>query len=376
MSANSAFRNLRFLFPSRYNKQNGLHHMPSRISLMEACEALRREPMYDLEQLRRLSFRSAANLLLEARRNHLKKGGSFYLYGQHLKRLETFFGERMVTEIHIGDIKAYQQERRENAAKRWPRVAGASTINHEIAALADLLKRAGEWARIEPHYEPLRTPPPQSPRVLSDVEETMFFQVAAQNPDWEVAYWVASITCNTGASGTELRNLQRKELQLDARVPFFFIKSETGNNEGRGRPVVLNETALKQMRRCVERAIRLGSTGPDHYLFPWRKGRGKHDPTRPATVAWLRRPWRELCEAAGFPDLTPHCFRHQHITLRLESGAPIKLVAKDVGHSAVAMTRYYTHLHRERQPQSVSRIDPRVRFGTQRARPLAEKKLG
>jgi integrase len=204
----------------------------------------------------------------------------------------------------------------------------------------------------------------------------MFFQVAARNPDWEIAYWVASLTCNTGASGTELRNLQRKELHLDARVPFFFIKPETANNDGHGRPVVLNETALKQIRRCVERAERLGSTLPDHYLFPWRRARGKHDPTRPATAAWLRRPWKELCEAAGFPDLTPHCFRHQHITLRIESGAPIKLVAKDVGHSAVAMTRYYTNLRRRPEPRSISKIDPRSRFGTQRAVPPAMKKRG
>jgi integrase len=87
------------------------------------------------------------------------------------------------------------------------------------------------------------------------------------------------------------------------------------------------------------------------------------DPTRPASSSWIRRQWNELRSAAGLPWLTPHCFRHQHITLRIESGDPIEIVAKDVGHSAPAMTRYYTHTRRERQKVSVDAIDPLRRFG-------------
>jgi integrase len=82
-----------------------------------------------------------------------------------------------------------------------------------------------------------------------------------------------------------------------------------------------------------------------------------------------------LRDAVGIPWLTPHCFRHQHITLRIESGDPIEIVAKDVGHSATAMTRYYTHIRRERQQESVNRIDPSVRFAPQGVAPNASRKV-
>jgi integrase len=175
------------------------------------------------------------------------------------------------------------------------------------------------------------------------------------------AFWVASITCNTGASGTELRNLRLGDVFLGRDYQFVIIRPETAKNNFRGRQCALNPTAAEHMRKCVEIAKKAGASDPEHYIFPWWQ-RGKYDVTKPATSSWLRFPWKKLQDAMQMPWLTPHCFRHQHITLRMEAGEPIESIAKDVGHSAVAMTRMYTHVRREQQKQNVERIDSRARY--------------
>lgn len=69
-----------------------------------------------------------------------------------------------------------------------------------------------------------------------------------------------------------------------------------------------------------------------------------------------------LQKAVGLPWITPHCFRHQRITLRVEAGESIKLVAKDVGHVSTQMTRYYTHRRPEKQQAAVAAIDSSARI--------------
>lgn len=324
--------------------------------------------MHDPAELSKDRFPEAAGKYLSARQMYLKPR-TFYGYEQHVKHLSVFFGSMRIADIHVGHLQEYQRQRAHNENKQWPKKAHASIINHELSTLQQILKRADQWTKIEKYYEPLKTPPPSTPKVMSDQEEMMLFDIASQNPDWSIAYWACSITCNTGASGTELRHIRLQDINLDARIPFFIIRPETAKNDFRGRPVVLNSTAEKQIRRCLERAASLGSHLPEHYLFPKRvRGTSQWNPELPTSASWLRRSFEALREAAGIPWLTPHCFRHQHITLRIESGEPIESVAKDVGHSSASMTRYYTHIRRETQLSYLDRIDPTKRFPPQSVR--------
>lgn len=73
----------------------------------------------------------------------------------------------------------------------------------------------------------------------------------------------------------------------------------------------------------------------------------------------------EVAKAAGLPWLTPHCLRHQHITLSVENKEPIALIKKRVGHGGMSqeMTEYYTHARRGTQRKFVDALDPSVRFG-------------
>jgi integrase len=219
------------------------------------------------------------------------------------------------------------------------------------------------WSKIEPFYQPLRTPPVRPVKVLSDEDDMLYFGTLENVGGCELIHWVTSITENSGAAGKELRTLRLKDVNLEARVPWIWVREEVAKNEYRERVVVLNTTAAKHMKCCVERGISLGSTEPDHYVFPIRdRHKQEYDPTRPASESWLRKQIVKARKATGLKTVTPHMFRHMHITLSMEAGEHPEFIAKRVGHESINMTRYYTHEREQTQHAAVSRIDPSVRF--------------
>jgi len=333
------------------------------------CNAKRELFMHNPEAFSNLFFKDAAKRYCESREGDLR-ARSLYQLKHNLKQAGKFFDGLRLHQIHVGHLCEYQAARLENRESAWSRRAHASIINHEISALQSLLKIATDphghplWMKIEPFYKPLPTPPPQSAKTLSDDDEMLFFGVLSTAEECEVAYWVSSITTNSGAAGTELRTLRMMDVHLDLRVPNIDIREEVAKNSFRIRRVVLNPTALKQMQRCVDRGRRLGSILPEHHVFPKRdRYKQQWDPTQPASASWLRKQWEKARILTGLKEVTPHAFRHQHITLSAEAGENPELIAKRVGHARINMTRYYTHTRENSQLKAVNAIDPSVRFG-------------
>lgn len=329
--------------------------------------------MYDAVLLQSLPFDKVRERWLIFRKPLVKKR-THYENKLCTERLNVFFGEMKLTDIHIGHINAYQGFRQNNDGgdwfpKRhpdqtpWPQKAGASIINHEISALQQILKLANLWDKIQPFYHPLPIPEAESPKILTEEQEMMVFIIAQQSEDTELAYLVASLTNNTGAAGTELRTLRLCDIGLNLRTPGFVVRSEIAKNKYRQRFVPLNDSGVEIMKLCIARAHKNGAVKPEHYLFPWRKGRSKTwDVTRPATSSWLRRPWKKLQDRTGLDWLTPHCLRHQHISIRLLRGEPPASVAKSVGHRDIQMTAYYMHIPPDHASQAVQAIDSGRRF--------------
>lgn len=339
-----------------------------------ACEAVRgvivgKSPA----EFSSLRFSVASELWLNSRKAYLKPR-TWYGYGQHIKMLGKFFGKLRLSDIHIGHVMEYQQARQTNRDGLWPKTAGASLINHELSAMQLILKRCGEWKKFEEIYEALPLPSWRPPKVMTDEEEMTLFKVAASIPKLQVPYFVASISNNTGAAGSELRLLQHQHLYLDMVDPSFIIPDETAKNHFRGRMIVLNSTALKQVQRVVARAKELGSFQPEHYLFPLRVNRGKWEPTKPASESWLRRGFADLRKITGLTWLTPHCLRHQFITLNYELGTDPQTLSHMVGHQSERMTRHYSHTRRAIVKAAVDKIDPANRLGVQNVRPGMTRK--
>jgi integrase len=286
----------------------------------------------------------------------------------YIQALNRFFYGLPLNEIKPGHLREYQRMRQANADGTWKRVAGASAINHELNVLAQILEYAGLWQALKPYYHPMRMPRWSPRRVMTPEEERRLFAIASTNPDYELAYLVASLTNNTTASGCELRLLQIHHFQLLASPPEILIPSDRVKNNDRGRRIPLNATALKQAERVLARAARLGSVNAEDYAFPLRTNRMQrvaggaripiYDPTRPASRSWLRKQFEALRAEAGVPWLRPHDLRHQAITRLLETGAPDQTVMAVAGHVSRRMMNHYSHIRMDAKMVALNAIEP------------------
>jgi integrase len=120
-------------------------------------------------------------------------------------------------------------------------------------------------------------------------EQQRIFDHAASDPGLELAEIVFTITRNTSAGGSELRLTRIQNLDLNSNPPTFRVTGDTTKNTIRPRIIPLNADALAAFQQAVNRAARLGSHLPEHYIFPLTVNRALHDPNRPASRSWLRK---------------------------------------------------------------------------------------
>ncbi|HKT52025.1 MAG TPA: tyrosine-type recombinase/integrase [Candidatus Angelobacter sp.] len=301
-------------------------------------------------QFRTLCFEDAAQRWLEIKKLHTRKPRTIEMYEWYIRNLSKVFGGLLLSQIHIGHVLEYQQERRLSA--------GPSCVNHEINTLSQILRHADLWDLIRKNYRPLPLPNWTPPKVLTAEEEERFFRVVAERPDWRVAYWAVSLTNNTSAMGIELRSLQLQHVKLDHEPPTIHIPDGKVKNEFRARVVPLNSVAAKQARRIVDRARKLGSWRPEHYIFPFRIKAGVYDVTRPASPYFIRSAFRSMRRVTGLDWLQPRNFRNQIITKLFESGTPDETIMSIAGHQSIRMSRYYSRIRISAKAEALRAICP------------------
>jgi integrase len=347
-----------------------------------ACERANLELVEIDSDLSRLPFGDAARCWMRHRRNSRTLKEITHQENEwYISALEKFFGGMRICDITPGNLKAYQDERKANpvigvdgagvAICRWKKTAANSKVNHELCCLAQILQFAKLWARLKPYYFPLPIPRWSPTEVLSQEDEEDFFSIGASHPEAQLAYWVACITNNTTASGSELRFIRLRHVFLrdEDEISEVYISSEGTKNNCRPRKIALNSTAKWALVQLYKRALQLGSSQPDHFLLPYRCNRDKNaplaadgkrlkwDPTRPAAKGFHRRSWGKLRDGTGQASVTPHKFRHQAITRLLENGARPETVRAIAGHVTQQMMEYYSHIRREAQHEAVMAIE-------------------
>ena len=312
-------------------------------------------------QFASLTFKVASDIWYRDQRLYWKHSTADS-YEKYIRRLKSYFSDLRLSAIEIAHFREYQKINSALTEDGRPRFV-PSSINHDLNTLAQILARGGLWEPIKPFYKPLPLPRWIPPRVLSDKEEDRFFEIAATNPAFSMAYWISSLTNNTSASGTELRNLQLKHIDLDSDPPVLYVPSEAVKNEYRARVIPLNERGAIQAQRILGRAYSLGCTQPEHYLFPFRMAQGRYDPARPASPWFIYKQWNKLVDAAieqGAIDfrIRPHDLRHQIITKMLEAGAPEQTVMSIAGHVSRQMLEHYSHQRIDAKAKVLNMINP------------------
>jgi integrase len=284
----------------------------------------------------------------------------------YMEALGRFFSPIRLRDITPGHLRAYQLARPKNLmrvdgveTRPWKRTAGNSTVNHELALLSRMLEHSRLWKNLREFYFPLPVPTWSPREIMEEKEEAEFFAEGARDPQARLAYLVACLTNNTTAAGSELRFLRLKHLFLRPaqEISEIYVPPEGCKNESRPRKIALNRTAKWAVGELYARALQLGSTDPDDFLFPFRIHRGNYDPTRPASKTFLRKSWERLRKITGHPELCPHDLRHNCITRMLEGGEDPETVRAIAGHLRPEMTEYYSHQRKRVKYQAVKRID-------------------
>jgi integrase len=286
-------------------------------------------------ELAEMLFPEAGEVWLASRTPYISQK-TFHEYELNLRTLGRAFGETRLREITADQIRAYQ-------AMRTSQKCGPSGINHECSVLQQMLKRIGKWQEIEPQFQALRLPDNGPGRVLSPEERTRLFQVSARKENWEGAFLFAVMSINTSAGPKEILTLRLKDVDLENKEPVISIQPAGAKNTGRIRSIPLNEEAFKAAQLAVERATKLGSSAPDHYLFPFRTHRAFFDPTRHQTS--FKGAWLKMTTAADLPGLRMYDLRHHCITSLLEdprvSEETVEAIA---GHVSRRMMKRYSHI--------------------------------
>ena len=308
----------------------------------------------------RKPFSEAARVYLEERKPHVSERTTQF-EKERLKPLCKHFGEAPLLRFKAEEVVAYQTARL---------AAGISgrTVNMETGVLRRMLKRAKKWNAIAEDVRALPENQGTVGKVLTAGLKRKLFETAASKPEWTAAHCAAVLAVSTTCRGVEIRNLRWQDVDLFSRVATI-RRSKTAAGH---RTIPLNGDAMAALSRLLERARALGSSDPEHYVFPTCE-HTTIDPTRPQK-SW-RTAWRKLVKetarrvgreaarevvaagrgfragiaawrraAAPFKGLRFHDLRHQAITEMAEAGASDATLMAVSGHMSRRMLEHYSHV--------------------------------
>jgi len=325
-------------------------------------------------------FETLLAQVLEDRKPHLAEN-TIRLEKERSGPLLKHFSGRRVAEIDAPAIRGYQTAR--------VKVVSTRTVNLECKLLRHVLKAAKVWGTLADDYKALKEDRRGPGRALEDSAERILFDTARSRPGWDAAFYAAMLAANTTMRGCEIKALRIADISLIDRE---LVVGRSKTDAGRRR-IPLNGGAMWALARLLERAAALGSTAPEHFLFPHfryretkvaSRGTG-YDPMR-AQKTW-RSAWRALVREAGrragreaagkalqdrrglraaitawkraaapFCGLRFHDLRHLAITKLAESEASDQTIMSIAGHMDRAMLEHYSHIRAAAKRKAVDAI--------------------
>jgi integrase len=267
----------------------------------------------------------------------------------NLAHLLPELGRKLVCDLDARDIARYQQ-------RRIGEDASPKTVNLEIGTLRAILKRFGQWARLQPDVTMLAARDDVG-RAITSEEESALLQACGKSRSRSLVPFV-TLAIETGARYGVIRTLQWGSVDFENRC-LKWGKDKTA--AGTGRVIPLSQRAMAAMTFW---ATHFPERKPEHYVFPAERYGAAGDvfcakaydvdPSKP--IGSIKEAWEAAKRRAGrilkgnIEETNPkekiaplvcrfHDLRHTAVSRMLNAGVPIAKVAKIAGWSTATMVR-------------------------------------
>jgi site-specific recombinase XerD len=253
-------------------------------------------------------------------------------YRGYAKRLNAFFGGKLLAEITPKHIVDYKNRR--YAAGLKP-----ASINRELASLKkafNLAVREWEWCRENPVSKVSREPENNKrDRWLSVEEEARLLQGCAP--------WLRELVMfalHTGMRMGEILALTWRGVDVSRRT-VMVVRSKNGER----RTIPVNHTVLSVLKeKATLRSLKTDLVFCSKTFTPLESGH-------------LRRSFRLALSKATIDDFHFHDLRHTFATRLVQAGVDLYKVQRLLGHKSPVMTQRYAHHYPESLREGVEILD-------------------
>jgi integrase len=202
------------------------------------------------------------------------------------------------------------------------------TVNRDISIVGSVYKWAESKGICPKHFKSPTlgiSRSKEEPRVvaITDEERKRILALAKAKRDKRFCVFVHLIA-DTGARKSEVLERTWADVDLDKRE--IMLKT---SKTGKPRILFFSQATADMIRKVIP------NRPADALLFPGRV------PTIPRAYY---KPWIQLTEAAGCPDLHLHDLRHDKARRLLLAGTPPAIAAAIMGHSVQMLLNRYAHL--------------------------------
>ncbi len=288
------------------------------------------------------------------------KQGSHYKYRQLLRTMILpRFGNRRLHEVTRAEVIQW------HGAKS----ATPSEANNGLVVLKSIYSRAIEWGVLpegftSPATRVKRFPEQARERYLTPDErerlEAYFESVSNLKYGrgggfrWE-SICALRLLAHTGMRRNEVLNLTWSMVDWHHRV-VYLPDSKTGR-----RAVPLSSAALELLRKARDRK------NPSEYVVPSSKGTAILGIT-------LSKTWMTIRARVGLHDVRLHDLRHSAASDAINSGVPLAVVGKILGHRKASTTQRYAHLSDAALAEGVEKMGRAITKHSNRKKAVVAKK--
>lgn len=305
----------------------------TRLTLGEEPEPVREHP---------LLLRDALHEYLDYARDHLSPS-TIADYERHTAiHLGPWAGTRLLASVRRKEVTAFH--------KLLGQRHGRPTANRIIALLRAAINRG-----IREHELDLPNPArgitfyreePRTRRLFVE-ELPAFFKALSEEPNRDVRDFLL-LALLTGARKHNLLTMRWEQISLSRGV--WTVPARESKN-GRELLVVLSSRALQVLegRR---------SLGDSPFVFPGRPGGRKSSNGDRLRSGHMSNPsigWERILARAGLVGLRMHDLRRSLASFQIDTGTPLEVIQKTLGHESKATTEIYARLATEPVRQSLER---------------------